>query len=96
MSSRNGFHEEGVHNVIPLTTADKVIPVEERAESMRQAVVQVITDLVISRVPPEERSPHFDAAGDLLDRAERGLVELIEAAEPGPEQDALFKDLGLR
>jgi hypothetical protein len=96
VNSHNGFQEEGVHNVIPLTTADKVIPLEERVEYMREAVVQVITDLVISRVPPEERSPHFDAASDLLDRAERGLVELIEAAEPGPEQDALFKDLGLR
>ena len=96
MNSHNGFQEEGVHNVIPLTPADQVIPLEERAESLREAVVQVITDLVISRVPPEERSPHFDAASDLLDRAERGLVELIEAAEPGPEQDALFKDLGLR
>jgi hypothetical protein len=96
MTSRNGFHEEPVSNVIPLTTADKVVPVEERDASMRVAVAQVITDLVIRRVPPEDRSPMFEAAADLLDRAGRGLDELIEAAEPGPEQDALFEELGLR
>lgn len=96
MTSRNGFHEESVSNVIPLTSADKVVPVEERDASMRAAVAQVITDLVIRRVPPEDRSPMFEAATDLLDRAGRGLDELIEAAEPGPEQDALFEELGLR
>jgi hypothetical protein len=96
MTSRNGFHEESVGNVIPLTSADKVVPVEERDASMRAAVAQVITDLVIRRVPPEDRSPMFEAAADLLDRAGRGLEELIDAAEPGPEQDALFEELGLR
>jgi acyl-CoA reductase-like NAD-dependent aldehyde dehydrogenase len=96
VTSRNGFHDESVGNVIPLTSADKVVPVEERDASMRAAVAQVITDLVIRRVPPEDRSPMFEAAADLLDRAGRGLDELIEAAEPGPEQDALFEELGLR
>jgi acyl-CoA reductase-like NAD-dependent aldehyde dehydrogenase len=96
VTSRNGFHEESVSNVIPLTTADKIVPLEERDASMRAAVAQVITDLVIRRVPPEDRSPMFEAAADLLDRAGRGLGELIEAAEPGPEQDALFEELGLR
>ena len=95
MTSKNGFHEESVSNVIPLTTADKAVPIEERDASMRAAVAQVIADLVIRRVPPEERSPMFEAAADLLDRAGRGLDELIEAAEPGPEQNALFEELGL-
>jgi acyl-CoA reductase-like NAD-dependent aldehyde dehydrogenase len=96
VTSKNGFHEESVSNVIPLTTADKAVPIEERDASMRAAVAEVITDLVIRRVPPEERSPMFEAAADLLDRAGRGLDELIEAAEPGPEQNALFEELGLR
>jgi hypothetical protein len=59
-------------------------------------VLQVVSDLVIRRVPPHERSPLFDAAKDLLERAGRSLPELIEAAEPGPEQEALFRDLGLK
>jgi hypothetical protein len=87
---------EGFHNVIPLTSADKVVPLEERKESMQEAVLQVVSDLVIRRVPPQERSPLFDAAKDLLDRAERSLPELIDAAEPGPDQDSLFEDLGLK
>jgi len=91
----NGFSEQGIDNVIPLTSADRVAPIEERDEMMRAAVVQVVTDLVIRRVPPAERSPYFEAAQDLLDRAGRGLDELIEAARPGAEQDSLFRDLGL-
>jgi hypothetical protein len=87
---------DGFRNVIPLTTVDKVAPLEDRQESMQEAVLQVVSDLVIRRVPPHERSPLFDAARDLLERAERSLPELIEAAEPGPEQDALFQDLGLK
>lgn len=94
--SNNGFNEPSVDNVIPLTRADEVVPLEERDATMRAAVAQVITDLVIRRVPPEERSPMFEAAADLLDRAGRGVDELIEAAGPGPEQDALFEELGLR
>jgi hypothetical protein len=89
--SGNGFQ-----NVIPLTSVDKVIPLEQRQESMREAVVQVITHLVIRRVPPPERSPLFATARDLLDQAERSLPELLDAAEAGPEQDALFRELGLK
>ncbi len=88
--------ENGLLNVIPLTSADKVVPLDQRQESMQEAVVQVITDLVIRRVPPRERLPLFDAARDLLDRAERSLPELLDAVEPGPAQDALFLDLGLK
>jgi hypothetical protein len=89
--SGNGFQ-----NVIPMTSVGEVIPLEQRQESMREAVVQVITHLVIRRVPPGERSPLFAAARDLLDQAERSLPELLEAAEPGPEQDTLFRELGLK
>jgi hypothetical protein len=91
LASGNGFR-----NVIPLTSADKIVPLEDRQESMQEAVLQVVTDLVIRRIPQHERSPLFDAAKDLLDRGERSLPELIEAAEPGPAQDALFSDLGLK
>ena len=87
---------DGFRNVIPLTTVDKVAPLEERRESMQEAVLQVVSDLVIRRGAPQERSPLFDAARDLLERAERSLPELIEAAEPGAEQEALFQDLGLK
>jgi hypothetical protein len=87
---------DGFRNVIPLTSADKVVPLEDRQESMQEAVLQVVTDLVIRRVPPHERSPLFDAAKDLLERGGRSLPELIEVAEPGPAQDALFRDLGLK
>jgi hypothetical protein len=87
---------DGFSNVIPLTSSDKIIPVDQRQESMREAVLQVVVDLVIRRVPPHERSPLFDAARDLLDRGGRSLPELIDAAEPGAAQDALFRDLGLK
>jgi hypothetical protein len=87
---------DGFRNVIPLTSADKVASLEDRQESMQEAVLQVVSDLVIRRVPPQERSPLFDTARDLLERAERSLPELIEAADPGPEQEALFQDLGLK
>jgi hypothetical protein len=96
VASQQPFANDGFRNVIPLTTADKVVPLEQRQESMRDAVVQVITDLVIRRVPPSERSQLFDTAKDVLDRAGRSLPELIDAAESGPEQDALFRDLGLK
>jgi hypothetical protein len=89
------FSGNGLSNVIPLTTSDEVVPLEERQEAMQKAVLEVVSDLVIRRVPPPDRSPLFDAAKDLLDRGQRSLPELIEAAEPGPAQDALFRDLGL-
>ncbi len=96
MTLEDGTSGDGLRNVIPLTTVDKVAPLEDRQESMQEAVLQVVSDLVIRRVAPQERSPLFDAARDLLERAERSLPELIEAAEPGPEQEALFQDLGLK
>jgi hypothetical protein len=96
MTMDGSYSDDGVRNVIPLTTADKVVSLEHRQESMQEAVVQVVTDLVIRRVAPDDRSPLFDAAKDLLDRGGRSLPELIEASEPGPAQDSLFRDLGLK
>jgi hypothetical protein len=89
------FTGNGLSNVIPLTHADEVVPLEERQEAMQEAVLQVVSDLVIRRVPPTDRSPLFEAAKDLLDRGRRSLPELIDAAEPGPARDSLFRDLGL-
>jgi hypothetical protein len=83
-------------NVVPMITPDKVMPDTERGQAMRAAVVQVMTDLIIQRVPPRERLPLFDAARELLEQAGRNPVEMLEAVDPGPEQDALFEELGLR
>jgi hypothetical protein len=83
-------------NVVPMITPDKVMPDTERGQAMRAAVVQVMTDLIIERVPPRERLPLFDAARELLEQAGRNPVEMLEAVDPGPDQDALFEELGLR
>jgi hypothetical protein len=83
-------------NVVPLITPERVMPDTERGRAMRAAVVQVMTDLIIERVKPQERLPLFDAARELLEQAGRSPVEMLEAIEPGPEQDALFEELGLR
>ena len=81
-------------NVIPLAPADRAIA-SGRGEAMRAAVLQVMTDLAIERVPLDQRSPLFDAARELLTQAGRSPVEMLEAVEPGPEQDSLFEELGL-
>ena len=83
-------------NVVPLITPDRIMPDTERGQAMRAAVVQVMTDLIVERVKPAERVPLFDAARELLEQAGRSPVEMLEAIEPGPEQDALFEELGLR
>ncbi len=62
---------------------------------MRQAVIEVVSHLVLEAVPPEHRSPLFDQARDLLGEAGWGLDELFEAAEEGPARSDLFKVLGL-
>ena len=82
-------------NVIPLTAPDKMLGPNKRGGAMREAVLQVMTHLAIERVPPDRRSPLFDAARDLLTQAGRSPVEMLEAVEPGPEQDSLFEELGL-
>jgi hypothetical protein len=82
-------------NVIPLMTADQVMAPEQRDEAMRSAVLQVIDDLVVERVPLENRLPFFEAAKELLPQAGLSPVEMLEAIEPGPQQDSLFAELGL-
>ncbi len=62
---------------------------------LRMAVIQVVRHLVVRAVPPSQRYPLFRQAAGLLDEAGWGLDELVEAAEPGPAQDALLRTLGL-
>jgi hypothetical protein len=83
-------------NVVPLITPERAMPDTERGRAMRAAVVQVMSDLIVERVKPQERLPLFDAARELLEQAGRSPVEMLEAVDPGPEQDALFEELGLR
>lgn len=70
-------------------------PTGERRQLMRDAVIQVVTHLVVESVPPAERSPLFDQAADLLDVAGYGLDELFEASREGPARDELMRRLGL-
>jgi hypothetical protein len=67
----------------------------DRREALRAAVIQVVGHLVIEAVPPSRRLSLFDQAKDILDEAGWGLDELVPAASPGPEQDALLLALGL-
>lgn len=67
----------------------------DRRAQLRKAVIQVVGHLVIRAVPPSQRLPLFDQAAGVLDEAGWGLDELIAAAEPGPEQDALLRAIGL-
>jgi hypothetical protein len=83
---------DGSAKVIPLSIS--TVGPRERSEAMREAVLQVVGDLFIRRVPPGDRSPFYDAARDLLEQARRSPLEMIAATEPGPERDALFDDLG--
>jgi hypothetical protein len=62
---------------------------------MRDAVVQVVQNLVVQTVPPGARSAMFDQAADLLDVAGWGLDELFEASQEGPARDELMRRLGL-
>ncbi len=86
--------EPGSRAVIPLL-AGVARPRGERRVLMREAVVEVIGHLVLKTVPPEERSPLFDQARDLLTEAGWGLDELFEAAHDGPARQDLFRLLGL-
>jgi hypothetical protein len=82
-------------NIIPLTPARETMAPGRQGDAMRAAVLQVMTDLAVERVPPEQRLPLFDAARELLTQAGRSPVEMLEAVDPGPEQDSLFEELGL-
>jgi hypothetical protein len=81
-------------NVIPLNVVDRALS-QQGGEPMRDAVVQVINDLFVERVPEKQRLPLYDAAKDLVVKAGRTPEELLDAAEPGREQEALFDELGL-
>jgi hypothetical protein len=70
-------------------------PRGERRVLMRAAVIEVVHHLVLKAVPPQDRSPLFDQARDLLTEAGWGLDELFDAAVDGPARDALFRVLGL-
>lgn len=66
-----------------------------RREELRAAVLQVVNHLVLAAVPPDQRSPLFDQAAELLDEAGWGLDELYLAATDAPTRSALFRALGL-
>lgn len=70
-------------------------PTGERVAPMRDAVMQVISHLVIESVPEEQQLPLFSQAADLLDQAGWGLDELYAAATEIPARDALLRTLGL-
>jgi hypothetical protein len=86
--------EPGSRTIIPLLPG-VARPRGERRVLMRQAVLEVIGHLVLKAVPPDQRSPLFDQARDLLTEAGWGLDELFEAARDGPAQSDLFRALGL-
>ncbi len=87
----------------PPEPARKIIPLQpgtarprgERRLAMQQAVIEVVHHLVLRAVPPQQRSPLFGQARDLLGEAGWGLDELFDAAEEGPARQALFRALGL-
>ena len=95
MSGSNGQLTPGPDaKIIPLMPGI-ARPSAGRREELRTAVVQVLTHLVMEKVPEEQRSPLFNQAAELLDEAGWGLDELYAAAAGGPERSALFRVLGL-
>lgn len=76
---------------LPVTVVTRARPEERQA--MRYAVVQVLRDLLIERVPSAEKVPLFEKAYVMIEQAGWGLDELIEAVEPGPRQEHLFQIL---
>ena len=95
MSGPNGQLAPGPGaKIIPLLPG-VARPTGERRALMRQAVIQVVSHLVLEAVPPVRRSPLFDQARDLLDEAGWSLDELFEAADAGPHREELLRQLGL-
>ena len=86
--------EPGSRTIIPLM-AGVARPRGERRGLMREVVVEVVGHLVLNAVPPDQRSPLFDQARDLLSEAGWGLDELFEAAHDGPARRDLVRALGL-
>ena len=89
-----GATSPGPRTIIPLMPG-VARPRGERRVLMQEAVIEVVHHLVLKAVPPEQRSPLFDQARDLLTEAGWGLDELFEAAGDGPARSALFQALGL-
>ena len=89
-----GATAPGSRTIIPLMPG-VARPRGDRRVLMREAVIEVVHHLVLKAVPPQEQSPLFDQARDLLTEAGWGLDELFEAAEEGPARSALFRALGL-
>ena len=89
-----GATSPGSRTIIPLMPG-VARPRGERRVLLREAVIEVVHHLVLKAVPPQQRSPLFDQARDLLTEAGWGLDELFEAAEEGPARSALFRALGL-
>ena len=89
-----GATSPGSRTIIPLMPG-VARPRGERRVLMREAVIEVVHHLVLKAVPPDQRSPLFDQARDLLTEAGWGLDELYEAADDGPARSALFRALGL-
>lgn len=75
--------------LIPLQPRQPV-PDDER-QRMRDAVVQVLCDLIVERVPAAQRSPLFAQARDLVGQSGWSLDELYLALEPGKHRDLLFE-----
>jgi len=92
--AQGGAASPGSRTIIPLMPGI-ARPRGERRVLMRAAVIEVVHHLVLKAVPPEQRSPLFDQARDLLTEAGWGLDELFEAAEDGPARSTLFRVLGL-
>ena len=91
MSGPNGQLTPGPGaKIIPLMPG-VARPSGGRREELRTAVLQVVSHLVIEKVPADQRSPLFDQATELLNRPGWGLDELYAAAADGPERSALFR-----
>lgn len=95
MNSPNGHPVPGPGaRIIPLLPGI-ARPTGERRTLLHDAVLQVVSHLVIETVPPSKRLPLFDQAADLLDEAGWGLDELYSAATEAPAREALLRSLGL-
>ena len=95
MSGPNGQVTPGPGaRIIPLMPGVSRASGGRRAE-LRDAVVQVISHLVLASVPADQRSPLFHQAAELLDEAGWGLDELYLAATDESARGALFRALGL-
>lgn len=75
--------------LIPLQPRQPV-PDDDR-QRMRDAVLQVLHDLIEERVPAALRSPLFGKARELVEQSGWSLDELQLALAPGRHRDLLFE-----